>query len=177
MSSSTIPAGIDDPVNIAILSVAEDKLAGFLRDPFGEVARRTGLPLATVLERVRAMLTAGTIRRVRQTMMSTNLAHGALVAWQVPEERLHEAFDFMFQHDPFSGHVVIRTTDGVTAGSAYRLWTTLKVPRRLRYGAPLRVAGGAHRRAELAADAGQAAVRARCRPHAPPRSGAGQPLR
>ncbi len=128
MSSSTIPAGIDDPVNIAILSVAEDKLAGFLRDPFGEVARRTGLPLATVLERVRAMLAAGTIRRVRQTMMSTNLAHGALVAWQVPEERLHEAFDFMFQHDPFSGHVVIRTTDGVTAGSAYRLWTTLKVP-------------------------------------------------
>jgi hypothetical protein len=34
----------------------------------------------------------------------------------------------MFQRDPFSGHVVIRTTDAVTPGSAYRLWTTLKVP-------------------------------------------------
>jgi hypothetical protein len=34
----------------------------------------------------------------------------------------------MFQRDPFSGHVVIRTTDAVTAGSAFRLWTTLKVP-------------------------------------------------
>jgi hypothetical protein len=34
----------------------------------------------------------------------------------------------MFQRDPFSGHVVIRTTDTVTIGSKYRLWTTLKVP-------------------------------------------------
>src|SRR5687768_18199067 len=29
---------------------------------------------------------------------------------------------------PFSGHVVIRSTDGQTAGSRYRLWTTIKVP-------------------------------------------------
>jgi hypothetical protein len=82
----------------------------------------------TVIERVRALLAAGTIRRVRQTLLSNNLAEGALVAWRVPQERLHEAFDFMFQRDPFSGHVVIRTTDGATPGSAYRLWTTLKVP-------------------------------------------------
>ena len=34
----------------------------------------------------------------------------------------------MFQRDPFSGHVVIRTTDAATAGAKYRLWTTLKVP-------------------------------------------------
>jgi hypothetical protein len=34
----------------------------------------------------------------------------------------------MFREDPFSGHVVIRTTDAVSAGSSYRLWTTLKVP-------------------------------------------------
>jgi DNA-binding Lrp family transcriptional regulator len=30
--------------------------------------------------------------------------------------------------DPFSGHVVIRSTDGATPGSSYRIWTTLKVP-------------------------------------------------
>jgi len=30
--------------------------------------------------------------------------------------------------DPFSGHVVIRSTDAETPGSVYRLWTTLKVP-------------------------------------------------
>jgi hypothetical protein len=34
----------------------------------------------------------------------------------------------MFQQDPFTGHVVIRTTDAATPGSTYRLWTTLKVP-------------------------------------------------
>ena len=60
--------------------------------------------------------------------MATNLAHGALVAWQVPAEKLDAAFDYMFQQDPFSGHVVMRSTDAATAGSNYRLWTTLKVP-------------------------------------------------
>ncbi len=35
----------------------------------------------------------------------------------------------MFRDDPFSGHVVLRSTDGDTAGSEYKLWTTLKAPR------------------------------------------------
>src|SRR5260370_19054387 len=35
----------------------------------------------------------------------------------------------MFQRAPFSGHVVIRSTDTISAGSEYKLWTTLKVPR------------------------------------------------
>ena len=125
---STVPVSISDPVNAAILSVSEDRLAGFQRDPFGEIAERSNVPVDTVLERIVAMLEAGTIRRVRQTLMSTNLARGALVAWQVPNDRLDAAFDYLFKDDPFSGHVVIRTTDAVTPGSAYRLWTTLKVP-------------------------------------------------
>jgi DNA-binding Lrp family transcriptional regulator len=128
MTTASVPTSIDDPVNVAILAVSEDRLQGFPRDPFGEIARRSGVPVETVIERVRAMLAAGTIRRVRQTLMSTNLAAGALVAWQVPAERLHAAFDFMFREDPFSGHVVIRTADAATAGATYRLWTTLKVP-------------------------------------------------
>ena len=41
------------------------------------------------------MLRAGTIRRVRQTLMATNLAPGALVAWRVPEEKLDAAFDYL----------------------------------------------------------------------------------
>jgi DNA-binding Lrp family transcriptional regulator len=84
--------------------------------------------LETVIERIQAMARAGTIRRVRQTLMATNLARGSLIAWQVPPEKLNAAFDFMFREDPFSGHVVIRSTDGQTTGSKYRLWTTLKVP-------------------------------------------------
>jgi len=117
-----------DPVNAQILAVSEDKIAGFVREPFVEIARLSGVPLDTVLERIRTMLEAGTIRRVRQTMLATNLAEGALVAWKVPEEKLNAAFDFMFQKDPFSGHVVIRSTDAKIPGQAYRLWTTLKVP-------------------------------------------------
>jgi DNA-binding Lrp family transcriptional regulator len=126
--TSTLPAWIDDPINAAILAVSEDRLAGFQLDPFGQIAERAGVDVGTVLERIVAMLDAGTIRRVRQTLMATNLAAGALVAWQVPNERLTDAFEYLFREDPFSGHCVIRTTDAATPGSNYRLWTTLKVP-------------------------------------------------
>lgn len=128
MTTETVPIRHDEPVNAAILAVSEDELRGFQQDPLGEIARRSGIALPVVIERIRAMLEAGTIRRVRQTLLTTNLAPGALVAWQVPNEKLNAAFDFMFQQDPFSGHVVIRTTDVATAGSRYKLWTTLKVP-------------------------------------------------
>ena len=127
-SHPTVSAAISDPVNAAILAVSEDRLQGFQEDPFGEIAARSGLAPEIVMERIVAMLRAGTIRRVRQTLMSTNLARGALVAWQVPAEGLDAAFDYMFNEDPFSGHVVIRSTDSLTPGSTYRLWTTLKVP-------------------------------------------------
>ncbi|WP_428938572.1 Lrp/AsnC family transcriptional regulator [Fontivita pretiosa] len=123
-----IPVAISDPINARILAVSEDKLQGFYPDPIAEISRRCGVDLPTVIERIRAMLQAGTIRRVRQTLMSTNLARGALVAWKVPEEKLSHAFDYMFQRDPFSGHVVIRSTDQQIPGAKYRLWTTLKVP-------------------------------------------------
>jgi hypothetical protein len=128
MPAASISVSTNDPINAKILAVSEDRLQGFQRDPLGEIARQSGVELPVVIERVRAMLRAGTIRRVRQTLLATNLAQGALVAWQVPAEKLETTFDYMFQRDPFSGHVVIRTTDTVTAGSKYRLWTTVKVP-------------------------------------------------
>src|SRR5205807_9312961 len=34
----------------------------------------------------------------------------------------------MFQRDPSSGSVALRSTDTLTAGSDYKLWTTVKVP-------------------------------------------------
>src|ERR1044071_4460164 len=125
---STIPAEFSDPVNARILAISEDRGQGFQRDPLGEISRASGVDLPIVIERIQTMLRAGTIRRVRQTLLATNLAQGALVAWQVPQDRLDSAFDYMFQHDPFSGHVVTRSTDSITAGSTYKLWTTLKVP-------------------------------------------------
>src|ERR1700752_4284871 len=124
-----VPVEHDDAINARILAVSEDKIEGFVREPFAEIARRADLDEQIVIERIRAMLAGGTIRRVRQTLMATNLASGALVAWQVPEESLTETFDWMFEKDPFSGHIVVRSTDSAaTAGSRYRLWTTVKVP-------------------------------------------------
>ena len=128
LAPAQIPVEHNDPLNAQILAISEDQIKGFVREPFQEIAEKSGVELPVVLERIRAMLEAGTIRRVRQTLVATQLAEGALVAWRVPEEKLNSAFDFMFQQDPFSGHVVVRSTDQQTAGSEYRLWTTLKVP-------------------------------------------------
>lgn len=132
MNAATLPeapsARIDDPVNAAILAVSEDRIQGFSPDPLGQIARLSDVPVDTVIARLRALVEAGTIRRVRQTLMATNLAQGALVAWQVPADRVDAAFDYLFEQDPFSGHVVVRSTDGETPGSRFRLWTTLKVP-------------------------------------------------
>jgi hypothetical protein len=72
-----------DAINARILAVSEDRIQGFVRDPMAEIARRCKLPVETVIERIRAMLRGGTIRRVRQTLMATDLAPGALVAWEV----------------------------------------------------------------------------------------------
>ncbi|WP_428389654.1 Lrp/AsnC family transcriptional regulator [Mucisphaera sp.] len=128
MSTQTLPIQVDDPVNARILAVSEDQIQGFVKDPFAAIARATDLDEATVCERIRAMLEAGVIRRVRQTVLATSLAPGALVAWHVDTDQLDTAFDWMSKQDPFSGHVVIRSTDADSPGSAYRLWTTVKVP-------------------------------------------------
>jgi hypothetical protein len=79
-----------------------------------------------VIDRIRAMLEAGVIRRVRQTLLATNLAQGALIAWKIEEPLVDAAFRFIGARDPFSGHVVIRNSE--TGTSELRLWTTLKVP-------------------------------------------------
>jgi DNA-binding Lrp family transcriptional regulator len=123
-----LPVEHNDPVNAKILAISEDKIEGFVREPFEEIANRSGIGVDVVIARIAAMLRAGTIRRVRQTLLATNLAEGALVAWKVPEEKIDAAFDWMFQRDPFSGHVVLRSTETVSAGSEYKLWTTVKVP-------------------------------------------------
>ncbi len=115
-------------LNAKILAISEDKIEGFFREPFEEIANRSGVGVDVVMARIAAMLRAGTIRRVRQTLLATNLAEGALVAWKVPEEKIDAAFDWMFQSDPFSGHVVLRSTDTASAGSDYKLWTTVKAP-------------------------------------------------
>ncbi|HEU4749174.1 MAG TPA: hypothetical protein VFS56_11780, partial [Gemmatimonadaceae bacterium] len=127
-SDTATPTEISDPINARILAVSEDRISGFVTEPFAQIAFSAELTEDLVIERLRAMLAAGVIRRIRQTLMATNLAPGALVAWRVPAEKIDFAFSHMAKDDPFSGHVVIRSTDAETPGSVYRLWTTLKVP-------------------------------------------------
>jgi DNA-binding Lrp family transcriptional regulator len=126
--SPSISTEVSDPVNARILAVSEDRIAGFVSEPFAAIAEATQLSEDVIIERLRAMLAGGVIRRIRQTLMATNLAPGALVAWRVAADDLDSAFNYMVKEDPFSGHVVIRSTDAETPGSVYRLWTTLKVP-------------------------------------------------
>ncbi len=128
VSTPPVPIETTDPINARILAVSEDRIEGFAEDPIGQIAALSGVEVPVVIERIRAMMRAGTIRRVRQTLMATNLAQGALVAWRVPESELSTTFDWMFANDPFTGHVVIRSTDAQIAGARYRLWTTVKVP-------------------------------------------------
>ena len=127
-ASPSIPTEVSDPINARILAVSEDRIAGFVDEPFAAIATTAEVTEDVVIERLRAMLSASVIRRIRQTLMATNLAPGALVAWRVAPDRLDSAFNYMVKEDPFSGHVVIRSTDSETPGSVYRLWTTLKVP-------------------------------------------------
>jgi len=120
------PVSPKDEINRRILETSEDQIKGFVRKPFTEIAKRSGVPYDVVIERISAMLKSGVIRRVRQTMLATNLAQGALIAWKITRDKLDAAFALLSKEDPFSGHVVIRNSEsGVTA---WPLWTTIKVP-------------------------------------------------
>src|SRR5881394_601206 len=63
--STGAPFAISDPVNARILAVSEDKVQGFQRNPLRVIAEQSGLEINVVVERIQAMLRAGTIRRVR----------------------------------------------------------------------------------------------------------------
>ena len=121
---NNIPTSPNDPVNTDILLVAEDRIKGFRRLPFHAISEQCGHPVPVVIQRLKAMMEAGVVRRVRQTLLATKLAQGALVAWSLPEEKLDAAFDWMKEQDPFTGHVVLRNTDAANPGANYRLWTT-----------------------------------------------------
>ena len=82
IQTAPVPIETSDPINSKILSVSEDRIQGFNADPIGKIASLCEIDPGTVRERIAAMVRGGTIRRVRQTLMATNLAQGALVAWQ-----------------------------------------------------------------------------------------------
>src|SRR2546429_9780004 len=106
-----LPVEHNDPINEKILAISEDKIEGFVREPFQEIAERSGVDADVVMARIAAMLRAGTIRRGRQTFLATNLAGGGRVAWESPAGKIEAAFGFMFPRDPFSCHAALRSSD------------------------------------------------------------------
>lgn len=126
-STTAVPTSPRDEINRRILEVSEDQIKGFVRNPMFEIAKRADLEVDLVIDRIQAMLRAGVVRRVRQTLLATNLAQGALIAWKITPDKLDAAFALLSTEDPFSGHVVIRNSEfGVTD---WPLWTTIKVPK------------------------------------------------
>ena len=63
-----VPTSPKDVINRTILEVSEDQIKGFVRNPMAEIAHRAGIDVSVVVERIQAMLEAGVIRRVRQTL-------------------------------------------------------------------------------------------------------------
>ena len=43
LPNDTLPVEHNDPINARILAISEDKIAGFVREPFAEIAARSGL--------------------------------------------------------------------------------------------------------------------------------------
>ena len=122
-----VPTSPKDIINRTILEVSEDQIKGFVRYPMQEIAKRSGIEVSIAIERIKAMLQSGVVRRVRQTLLATNLAQGALIAWKITPEKAAAGFDFLAKEDPFSGHVVIRNSE--TGATEWPLWTTIKVPK------------------------------------------------
>ena len=175
MTTEVLPVGVDDPTNAAILAVSEDRIAGFRRDPLGEIAERSGVrprdgdrarardargrndPPRTA-DAAREQTRTGSPRRVAGARGSparrvrlhapAGPIHGPL---RDPHDRRRDAGLQLPAMDDAEG------ADRVLARAA------LRVPRR-----------GDRRRA-LPPDACQEAVHARRRPRAPPRPGARQP--
>ena len=42
-----IPIEHDEPTNAKILAISEDKIEGFVREPFEEIAKRSDVPVET----------------------------------------------------------------------------------------------------------------------------------
>ena len=79
-TEAVIPLDLADPINARILAASEDRIQGFQRDPVAEIARLADVSFDLVVERLRALLEGGVIRRIRQTLLATSLADGALCA-------------------------------------------------------------------------------------------------
>ena len=50
-----LPVEHNNPINARILAVSEDNIEGFVREPFDEIAQRSGVKVDEVMARIAAM--------------------------------------------------------------------------------------------------------------------------
>ncbi len=81
-----------DDLDRRIIAALQDGLP-IVAEPYGEVAARLGLSAQAVLERLRAMLARGEVRRLGASIAHRNagIAANVMCVWRVPSEQV-EAF-------------------------------------------------------------------------------------
>lgn len=109
-----------DAIDQALLNEMQDKFP-LVREPFAELARRTGTTEDDVLARLRAMRASGVLRQVSPIFDTKALGYvSSLVAMRVPDERLKDAAEIVNAH-PGVSHNYRRTHE-------FNMWFTIAVP-------------------------------------------------
>jgi DNA-binding Lrp family transcriptional regulator len=109
-----------DDLSQRLLNEMQDRFP-LVREPFRELAERTGATESDVLGRLRAMRESGVLRQVSPIFDTKALGYAtSLVAMRVPEERLAAAADVVNAH-PGVSHNYRRTHE-------FNLWFTVAVP-------------------------------------------------
>ena len=109
-----------DDIDQHLLNEMQDKFP-LVREPFRELATRTGTTEADVIARLTAMRASGVLRQVSPIFDTKALGYAtSLVAMRVPEERLKQASKIVNAH-PGVSHNYRRTHE-------FNMWFTIAVP-------------------------------------------------
>jgi DNA-binding Lrp family transcriptional regulator len=93
----------------------------FVHEPFARIAEEVGLPRSEVLGLIRQWSEDGKLREISAILEGSALGYeSALVAGEVPEERLDEVVEIV------NGHPTV--THNYLRDHAYNLWFTIAVP-------------------------------------------------
>src|SRR2546426_12147874 len=95
-----VPVEHNDPINARILAISEDKIEGFVREPFQEIAQRSGVDVDVVMARIAAMLRAGTIRRGWTNLDARDRMAGRGGGWRMLRKENAGPFGFLFLQRP-----------------------------------------------------------------------------
>lgn len=114
------PQATMDALDQHLLNEMQDRFP-LIREPFAELAARTGAEEAVVLERLAALRETGILRQVSPIFDTKALGYAtSLVAMRVPPERLRQAARIVNAH-PGVSHNYRRTHE-------FNMWFTIAVP-------------------------------------------------